>query len=310
MIDYTIFYKSELSVKDKWSANESWDVFISAYNSTERVAHVFDKAKAKQKFRLIFPEYSYRAGEYPENDSFSCIANNEAEYIRKFFESAKIDPSSKICIDLTGFIRPYQMFLTTFLWMKGSKRFDALYSEPNVYREREKTSFSSGVGGQVRQVMGLEGSHSANTSNDLLIIGSGYDDELISRVGHYKDSAKKVQILGLPSLRPDMYQENELRALKAEEDLGESVNYFAPANDPFVTASVLSEIAERFDRKNKITNLYLSPLASKAQVLGFSLFYKIEGGERSTSIIYPFRPAYSRETTKGISRIWKYVVEI
>lgn len=107
-----------------------------------------------------------------------------------------------------------------------------------------------------------------------------------------------------------MYQENELRALKAEEDLGESVNYFAPANDPFVTASVLSEIAERFDNKTKVTNLYLSPLASKAQVLGFSLFYKMEGGKRPTSVIYPFRPAYSRETTKGISRIWKYILEI
>ena len=196
------------------------------------------------------------------------------------------------------------------MWERCVKRFDALYSEPNVYKEREKTKFSSGAGGKVRQVAGFEGAHSANTSNDMLIIGSGYDDELIARVSYYKDAARKIQIFGLPSLRADMYQENELRAQLAEESLGPSLSYFAPANDPFVTASVLSEITRALEKQKQITNLYLSPLASKAQVLGFSLFHYLEGKQRPTSIIYPFRPHYSRETTEGLSRIWKYTVEV
>ena len=62
--------------------------------------------------------------------------------------------------------------------------------------------------------------------------------QLIAQVAENKEFSKKVQIFGLPSLRAHMYQENVLRAYKAEEAVGrdtvdESSSYFAPANDPF-----------------------------------------------------------------------------
>jgi len=312
MTDYTIFYKSQLSVVGNWSKENEWDLFISAYNSSKRVSDVFAKVRAGHKSWLLFPEYNYAETEYSGlNNYYAGAYTNEADYILGYVGTLNLNLSRiRICIDLTGFIRPYQLFLTKLLWERGVKRFDALYSEPNVYKEREKTKFSSGAGGKVRQVAGFEGAHSANTSNDMLIIGSGYDDELIARVSYYKDAARKIQIFGLPSLRADMYQENELRAQLAEESLGPSLSYFAPANDPFVTASVLSEITRALEKQKQITNLYLSPLASKAQVLGFSLFHYLEGKQRPTSIIYPFRPHYSRETTEGLSRIWKYTVEV
>jgi len=155
MIDYNIFYKTELSVTDKWSSEEDWDLFISAYNSSERVQHVFKKARAKSKHWLVFPEYNYGIHEYPHKDSFTFPTTNEADFIIDYLNNVRVFDGLRVCVDLTGFIRPYQMFLTSMLWHHGIKRFDAIYSEPTFYEQREKTKFSSGTGCQVRQVMGL-----------------------------------------------------------------------------------------------------------------------------------------------------------
>ena len=310
MIDYTIFYKTPIDPESDWPQHQEWDLLISAFNSSKRVREVFERAQSAEKHWLIFPEYNYPKSEYPKEKHFSLEAGSEAEFILKYASAIGGQlKNARICIDLTGFIRPYQLVLAKLLAEQGVKQFDALYSEPTVYSQREKTQFSFGSNCAVRQVRGFEGAHSTDTSNDLLIIGAGYDDELISQVAHYKEGAKKVQLLGLPSLRADMYQENVLKADRAEESLGPAETFFAPANDPFVTASVLSEITTEHERRTPITNLYLSPLASKAQVLGFWLFHHFEGTLRPTSIIYPFKSAYSRETTKGIARIWKYTVE-
>jgi len=200
------------------------------------------------------------------------------------------------------------------LMEQGIRRFDALYSEPVAYADREETRFSDEVVEQVRQVAGFEGNHSTDVSRDVLIIGSGYDHELIARVAESKDQARKIQIFGLPSLRADMYQENVLRAHRAEEavgGLGESYGtYFAPANDPFVTASVLQQIVDELRAHNNLGNLYLSPLATKPQVLGFSLYYLTECRNAAASMIFPYSPSYNRETSKGVARIWKYTVEL
>ncbi len=131
-----------------------------------------------------------------------------------------------------------------------------------IYSKREKTQFSNEVVAEVRQIAGFEGVHNPETSNDYLVIGAGYDHQLIAQVAESKDSSKKIQIFGLPSLRADMYQENVLRARNAEEAVGrqtsdESSNYFAPANDPFVTASTLHEIVSRLEARKPITNLSL-----------------------------------------------------
>ena len=143
---------------------------------------------------------------------------------------------------------------------------------------------------------------------DLLILGVGYETPLVREVARAKESAMKVQILGLPPLQLDFYQDNVLRASKAAEDLGDAAMgepVFAPASDPFVTASVLSEVA----RKRAYHSLYLSPLATKAQALGFSLFYLYECEERPVSIIYPYRDRQAKASGEGTGRIWRYEVE-
>jgi len=73
-----------------------------------------------------------------------------------------------------------------------------------------------------------------------------------------------------------------------------------------VTAQVLRE-AYRIANGNKpVSNLYLSPLSTKAQCLGFALFYLRDLIDRPASIIYPMTEHYSKETTQGLSGIWQY----
>jgi len=316
MIDYTMFYKTTLSLDEPWPSEARWDVFLSAFTAAERLRWVFDKANAVEKHWLVFPQYQFLHTDHPAGSVFASDSVSEADFIQLFWDSKLkgIDNTASICIDTTGFIRPFLMFLVRWLMVRGFRIFEAIYSEPVTYARREETRFSDEMIEQVRQVAGFEGNHLTDNSRDVLIIGSGYDHELIARVAENKDQARKIQIFGFPSLRADMYQENVLRAHRAEEAVGglrESADlFFAPANDPFVTASVLQQIVKDLHSRNSLGNLYLSPLATKAQVLGFALYYVTECRNTPTSIIFPFSPTYNQETSKGIARIWKYTVEL
>ncbi len=316
MLDYTVLYKAELDIGDDWSAIGQWDVFLSGYTAAERVRYVYDRVPAKSKHWLVFPEYQFPADVCGGETSYASAEYNEAEYIAGFWAENSQDLSTKrVCVDMTGFVRPYLMFLLHWFLQNKLQQFDAIYSEPIIYSKREETEFSDEAVIEVRQVAGFEGNHDPDISNDLLIIGSGYDHQLISRVAENKDHAKKVQVFGFPSLRADMYQENVLRAQKAEEAVGrqtsdEISSVFAPANDPFVVASVLRETVDRHRRRSPLTNLYLSPLATKAQVLGFALYYLTECRGQPASILFPFCKNYAQETSRGIARAWRYTVEL
>jgi hypothetical protein len=313
--DYTIFYKSRLSAAD--ISAERWDFFISAFNPSDRVARVFEQVRAARKIWMVHREYDLTDTEIPNvGEVVRPEASNEGDFIAEFFRRAALAEFAgvRVCVDITGFMRPHLMFLIKWLQRYGARAVDVLYSEPMSYSKREATQFSKGSIDAVRQVAGFEGVASRDTSNDLLIIGSGYDDRLIAEVAEHKDKADKIQIFGLPSLRADMYQQNLLRAHRAADAIGESHQagqrrHYAPANDPFATATVLSEIVERRDKRRKITNLYLSPLATKPQALGFALFFLGECEGKNASIIFPFSSGYEKETGVGLSRTWRYTVE-
>lgn len=317
MFDYTIFYKSELPVEGAWE-DQSWDVFISAFNSSERVNRVFDAVKSEHKYWLIQPDYHYSKDEYPDSgEVLDPDTSNESDFAKAVLSEIDVEllKSSKICIDITGFIKPYMMTLLRWLLHNDCTKYDVIYSEPGRYTKKEKTKFSDESVSEVRQTSGYLGNHSSDTSNDVLVIGSGYDDELIAHVAEFKSNTVKIQVVGFPSLRPDMYQENILNAYKASESVDSNIRsnkkvVFAPANDPFVTATVLSELIDKENARKKITNLYLSPLATKPQALGFILYYLKECLDEPVSVIYPFCEGHSRETSKGVSRIWKYTIEL
>jgi hypothetical protein len=318
-VDYGKFLREELRADSDWAALPSWDYFISAFNRSDRLRLVYDRVRASEKLWLVHPEYVMPEADLPPEAVMSPDAADESSFIREVVAELRgkrgYEPDShSLCIDITGLMRPHILYLLWYLEKLGVTRVHMLYAEPDRYADKEKTSFSAGSISEVRPVQGYEGSPNTDTSNDLLILGMGYDDRMTAEVAEDKGKAAKFQLFGLPPLRADMYQESVIRSRAAADSLGDpdfspANRGFAPANDPFATASTLVDVFKAKCHPDAVTNLYLSPLGTKAQVLGFGLFYL---GEKLTnaSILYPFSTQYTAETSLGLSRAWIYRVEL
>lgn len=315
-MDYSIFRRSFFSPESLNDLPE-WDIFISAYNNSERVRRVFERVRAVRKVWVLHPEYDFAQGAHPDGEVCSMTSRDEAEFWAQFFREMRSElwsPEVRICIDSTGFMRPHLMLLPRLLRDRGFSRLDVLYADPVAYEQGDKTPFTKGAVTEVRQVRGFEGIHETDAGErDLLVIGAGYDDELIRRVAESKRAARKIEMFGLPSLQPHMYEENRLRAAKAEEAVGPLPQHafiFAPANDPFATAQELHDRLEEERSRRGIGNLYLSPLATKAQAVGFALYYLCECMGSAVSMLFPFAEFYSQETSVGLARVWLYELEL
>jgi hypothetical protein len=291
------------------------DLFIAGFTPAERVVATFPRARATRKLWLLFPEYGLAPSSIPAGDDyFYSHEQDEAEYIESFLDK-KLGgrlPQS-ICIDITGLLTHHLSYLMKRVFDSGIDAFEVVYSEPVQYREMELTRFTRGPVLDVRQVRGFEGPHIVGSSSqELLIIGTGYDHELIRRAAEHRASARKLPLFGLPPLQPDMYQENQLRTSLAAETLGavaRGSELYAPAANPFATAQVLHEEVERQRARTTMENLYLSSLGTKAQAVGFTLFYLTELEGTASSLIVPIAESYEADTTVGRGRTWHYVVE-
>ncbi|SDS75664.1 hypothetical protein SAMN04487764_2981 [Gillisia sp. Hel1_33_143] len=318
-MNYTYFYKNKFDHLDKFSeaSANKYDLFISAYNESTRVRKVYDNIEASTKHWLVLPEYQFEEIEitHLEQPCFNYsdkIDWDEDEIILDYYENnKKMIGSSNIAIDITGLLRPYIVFLIRFLHSKNFRKVDFIYSEPYEYAKKEDTEFSLDYF-KIREIKGCLGSHNPETNNDILFLGSGYDYERMIVVAKEKKEARKIQLLGFPSLQADMFQQNILKSYKAEEDafsgefdLDSSNIILSPASDPFVTAQYLSD----YIKGKEFTNLYLCPLSTKSQTLGIAIFFINECLEKPASIIFPFCKKYSRETSTGISKVWIYTVE-
>ena len=309
-MDYSSSFKVEIGPAGP--VDGRWDVFLSAFNPSDRVRGLLGRVDAERKVWILHPEYGIRAGDVPKGpELFEDEGIDEADFCAKLLDELPHDLCSRrLAIDITGFMRPHMMCLVALLERRAGQ-LDIFYSEPVTYARREATEFSKGDITAVRQVNGLEGYGNHRSSDDLMIIGVGYDDRLVSEVAQHKDAARKVVMFGFPPLRADMYQQNVLRASRSWNALGNPVRkwrYFAPANDPFVTAEVLREIVAS-NGGNDVSNLYLSPLATKAQALGFVLFYVVERRGSSSSIVFPFSTRYEKLTGTGLFRTWRYELD-
>ena len=108
-----------------------------------------------------------------------------------------------------------------------------------------------------------------------------------------------------------MYQESLIRldmvgdapSMAPEEHVA-----YSSANDPFLTYMTLAETFERLQRQEVIPNLYLSPLATKPQAVGFAMFYLDFLTDRGASIVFPFARQYAKETSTGVGRTWIYTI--
>lgn len=292
-----------------------YDVFISAYNGSERVQHVYSKIAANRSFWWILPEYGYA-----ESEVFSL---ENAVYLRDIREDdlvtdglqqvlSDLKIGARLLIDITGFMRNQILYLMWYLKISGVTTFDMLYTEPEHYSRKADTTFSQKVAA-VRQVAGFEGTHSLSTGNDVLLLGVGYDHVPMGRVILHKENARLIQLHSLPSLSADMYHESLLRLDRVSSVTGrpnEASVYFASASDPYVTATTLSEAYHELNNRRTISNLYLCPLATKVQAVGFGLFYLAELQGSASSVILPEIESYSRETSSGVGKSWLYPINL
>ncbi len=314
MIDMQTLFSFGEGKKHFDCSTEKYDILLSAFNLSARVRDVFADINAKYKCWLIHNEYCFLEKELP-SDGILCksSATDEGDFIHDVIATIPVplDPTLRLCVDITGFMRPHLMFLMKYLWDLGFANFDMIYTEPSHYSRRGDTVFSSDVI-EVRQVNGYEGTHSVDMTNDVLVVGAGYDHDLVSNVIANKSSARLLQLLSLPSLSADMYQESLVRLNRvADAPFRVSDEYiaFSSANDPFVTFLVLTESIKKFtDLHGAVTNFYLSPLATKPQTVGFALFYLRRLSNFPASIVFPFAKTYSKETGTGVGRTWLYPI--
>jgi hypothetical protein len=315
MIDYAIFYRRPIQVDRISKELPHFDIFISAFNSSDRVEGVFNGVSAAKKIWLIHPEYQYLPVDLPVgHDLVQPDSTDEVVQVAALLNYLGDLQGKSICIDITGFMRHVLVFLTAKLEYLGLPEFTAVYSEPQAYLKQENTSFSTTTSGVVRSVRGL-GPSTTGSAKEFLILGVGYDDKLISEVSNNKDGSMVFPLFSFPSLSPDMYQQSAIRAAASGEVALRSDwvgnRRFAPANDPFSTAGAISTIVSEIDRKTISNNIYLSPLSTKVQALGFAIYWLFEGRSRgAVSIIFPECLTYSRETSIGLKRLWTYTVEL
>lgn len=315
MSDYSLFYRRSINTDRIAKELPQFDIFVSAFNSSDRVGQVFHTVRASRKVWLVHPEYVYAPIDEPVG--FATVKPddiNEIAQVGALLDELGDLNGKSLCIDITGFMRHVLTFLIAKLAHLKVSGFTAVYSEPMFYKAQERTAFSTTTSGVVRPVRGMAGSNHS-TAQDFLIIAVGYDHKLISEVATYKDNSKVYPIFAFPSLSADMYQQSAIRAADSGEvalDVGWISNRkFAPANDPFATAAVVDEVVKEIDKKVPRANIYLSPLSTKVQALGFALYWQLVGRQRGgVTVLLPECLTYSRETSSGLKRLWAYEVEL
>ena len=315
-MNFTYLYKHKFASIDDFTDKESYDLFISTYNDSERTRITYEKVNAHNKIWLLLPEYENNIF-FNKNNPFKNISYDDYTILANIIDEIIMKSDLSICIDITGFLTHHLFFILRYLQkVQKIKKIDAIYTEAIKYKQAELTVFSDSFY-DVVQIPGYEGAHSANMNNDLLIIAAGYDDGRITDVANKKAKATKIQLLGFPSIQADMFQENIIRAHRAEAAIGSEcfknidLNIYAPANDPFVTAQTLKEYLEKSQRNELFSNIYLAPISSKPHALGIALYYIWENGSNlPMSVIYPMCKAYYGNNADGISNVWNYKIEL
>lgn len=316
-MNYSYFYKQCIKNVAGLESLPRYDIFISSYVNSQRVTEPSEYIPANRKVWLICEEDD--ANSFLDGKECVVLKSNE-DYVLLLRTLKSYELTTKrICIDATGFKIPYLMYLMRCMAEFKIKSFDIIYTEPSRYKNAENTQFSDMLS-EVKLIDGMRGLNTSRNDNDLLIIAAGYDHSRIADVANNrKDCKKKVLLFGFPAISPGMFQENILRAYKAEEAIATECfkdmdsNIYAPAYDPFVTAQEINEYIQKQQKSNHkdFTSIYLAPLSTKPHAIGMALYFLWEKGwEKSINLIYPFCQQYIGDNSDGIARVWRYEIEL
>ncbi|MEZ5140670.1 MAG: hypothetical protein R2711_18410 [Acidimicrobiales bacterium] len=134
----------------------TWDVVISAFNQSQRVREPFDELVSTEKHWIVHPEYDFGEADLPTNGYLHrSTARDEAEFWYEYFTEVAADgwnTGARICIDITGFMRPHLMLALRLFRDRGFDRIWMIYSDPMSYAKGAKTHFTKGAVTEVRQV--------------------------------------------------------------------------------------------------------------------------------------------------------------
>lgn len=317
-MDFSYFYKFRFQNHSELNNHiGQYDYFITMYHESDRVKSTSENINANHKICIISQDDAESL--LAANITNKCILKSEEGVIELFdyFQSLNINNHSSICIDSTGFITPILLTLLrvfSSLFPDGIS-ISVIYTEPQYYTLAENTIFSD-LFYEVSQISGYGGIHTSDMSNDILIIGSGYDFSRVIDVANKKKEARKIQLYGFPAMQPDMFQQNILQSYKAESALGPEcfsnldLNLYAPASDPFIAAQSIQNFIDNGTHPS-FTNIYFAPLSSKPHSLGMAIYYIWnKGWTKPMSIIYPKCKTYNRNCAVGIGKIWLYSFEL
>ncbi|MDK2047856.1 MULTISPECIES: hypothetical protein [Aliarcobacter] len=325
--NYDLFYLDSCdNINNLTSITSDYDLLISAYNNEEMVFDVFTNIQSEKKVFLLLPDYNdldlaKLSGLDIYKNEIVTVQDKDLElnYINDFIEKFEIETyrNKKLCIDITGFVKPYMVYFIKALYHMGFKNIDIIYSEPKLYTNQEETEFSEEEIINTRSINGYD-LREEYGKDDLLIINAGYDHKLIRSITGHKKFSRKQVLIGFPSLQPIMYQENILNLQKAYDDLGikhTSKLLYAKANDPFETAKIIKKyILKYINKMNDVKTIYFAPLGTKPQALGIVLFTLLEENffeekDILLKIIYPFSKSYSSSAGKKLFQINRYRLE-
>lgn len=312
-VEYASFRRRKFPILEASSRHH--DLFLSAFNTSERVRALADQVSADRKVWIVHEEYGLDPHDLPAGE-LSFATRSAAPALSWSGVLGALTPAvdltgARVAIDITGMMRPHIAMLPFVFKQAGVQELVVYYTDPESYVSGEDTQFTKGPVVEVSLVPGMEGVHTNRPGpEDILIVGAGYDDRLVKALLDDKPHAQHLILLGLPSLQPHMYQESVLKLAKASESIRgyrHASLLFAPANDPFATAQV---VADRVTAAGEFDHLYLSGVGPKAHVLGLSWYYWCEAAGTRASFIFPFADQYEPETSNGISTVHEYVLEL
>lgn len=316
MIDYDIYYRESLLESDI-SNIKNIDIFISSFNESERVQKVYSKVVAGNKFWFIQPEYHFTKEIISTLDNVVFTTHfDESRQVKDIIDNIGTELQNKIIyIDCTGFMRHTLVFLIIKLGAMGLKKINIIYSEPISYIDNDNTKFSE----LCREVRAIKGTNFTKIGKkESTIMSIGYDTELMSQMLNAFEGVMFYPLFSFPSLSADMFQQSIIKSSNIQfSNINNLSNYnrnFAPAHDPFSTAKVISNLVKKI-KKNHISNIYLSPLSTKAQVIGHTYFWWKEHKSLkdlgvNVNITLPIPCSYQSKTSRGIGRIWNYTLEM
>lgn len=316
-MNYSYFYKHYYNNLTELESLPKYDILISSYVNSFRVIEPAEHIPAERKIWFFCEEDGpdlFLAGK----EIISIKPNEDYATLLLALKSFELT-GMRICVDATGFKIPYLMFLMRCMCSFNITNYDIIYTEPTRYRDAENTQFSD-LFSEVKLIDGMRGLNTSRNDNDLLIIAAGYDHSRIADVANNrKNCKKKVLLFGFPAISPGMFQENILRAYRAEEAIATECfkdmnsNIYAPEYDPFVVAQEINEYIQKQQNSNHkdFTSIYLAPLSTKPHAIGMALYFLWESGwKKNINLIYPFCQQYIADNSDGIARVWRYEVEL